>query len=331
VSVGLPVYNGEQYLAVALGSIVAQDHGNLEIIVSDNASTDRTQEIIAQFAAWDQRIRYTRNDRNIGAPANFNRCFELASGRYFMWMADDDVWDPSYVRKCVAALEANQDAVLACSRVRFIDQAGDPIEMDYTLADNPDLSNRSVIERVRTLTGRGGWYLIYGLIRREELARTRLMTERYGGDVVLVTELLLSGPFVLVPEILHWYRQIKGRSEADRVASLGIEIAALKTNWWPSTTLQEGLADAVRVARLSAMTKLRVQLEILLGAYARSTPISEQTRSETGPRVRYALHHGRPWEFVKYSTLWLLARTPRPVRRVAGAFARRAKGARIRS
>jgi glycosyltransferase involved in cell wall biosynthesis len=322
VSVGFPVYNGEEHLGEALASIVDQDYENLEIIVSDNASTDRTRDIVAEVAARDPRIRYSRSESNMGAPANFNRCLELATGSYFMWAADDDLRRPSYIRKCVSALQAHPDAVLACSQVRFIDEAGDLIAKDYTIFDNPDLSSRSVVDRVRTLVGRGGWYLIYGVMRRDAVARSRLYTGQYGGDVILDLELALMGPFVLVPEVLHLYRQIGGRTEADRVAGLDIEIAAFASNWWPYTLLQEGLSEAVAISRLPWPTKLRAQLEILLQAYVRDTPIGAHIRRETPARVRHAIRHGDVREFAKYAAAWLAGRIARGIRRDSGRIAR---------
>lgn len=83
VSIGLPVYNGEQYLAKALDSLLAQTFTDFEVIISDNASTDRTSEICAAYLERDPRIRYYRNQQNIGAAPNFNRTFELATGMYF--------------------------------------------------------------------------------------------------------------------------------------------------------------------------------------------------------------------------------------------------------
>jgi glycosyltransferase involved in cell wall biosynthesis len=87
VSIGLPVFNGEKYLAEALDSILSQTYRDFKLIISDNASTDRTEQICREYAAKDRRIRYYRNEKNIGAPKNFNRVFELSSGKYFRWDA----------------------------------------------------------------------------------------------------------------------------------------------------------------------------------------------------------------------------------------------------
>ena len=93
VSIGLPTHDGESLIAQALESLLAQDHEHLEIVVSDNASTDRTPEIVREFMRRDSRIRHERVEELLSAPRNFNRAFSLTSGRYFMWAADDDLWD----------------------------------------------------------------------------------------------------------------------------------------------------------------------------------------------------------------------------------------------
>ena len=112
VSVGLPVYNGERYLAEAIESVLRQTFADFELVISDNASTDRTAEICRSFARADGRVRYHRNEANLGALPNFNRVFDLGRGRYFKWAAHDDVLRPELLRRCVDVLEDNRDAVV---------------------------------------------------------------------------------------------------------------------------------------------------------------------------------------------------------------------------
>ena len=126
VSIGLPVYNGQHYLRQAIESIVNQTYRNFEVIICDNASTDDTPAICAEYAAREPRIRYHRQPQNIGATANFNRTFELASGPYFKWAAHDDVLEPTYLEKCVAVLEQTPDAVLCQSLVKMVTDQGGP-------------------------------------------------------------------------------------------------------------------------------------------------------------------------------------------------------------
>ena len=99
LSIGLPVYNGERYLAQVLDDLLAQTFADFEIIVSDNASTDRTPEICASRIKRDPRVRYFKNTRNVGAINNFNRVFHLSKAPLFKWVASDDVHRPTYLQK----------------------------------------------------------------------------------------------------------------------------------------------------------------------------------------------------------------------------------------
>src|SRR5262245_45018612 len=99
VSIGLPIFNGEKYVAQAFDSILAQTYADFELIISDNASTDQTEAICQAYANRDRRIRYYRNNRNLGAAANYNRVFDLSTGVYFKWAAHDDIVLPTFVTK----------------------------------------------------------------------------------------------------------------------------------------------------------------------------------------------------------------------------------------
>src|SRR4029434_7870788 len=124
LSIGMPVYNGGQYLASALESLLNQDSPRLELIVSDNASTDDTEDICRRFVRKDSPITFRRNETNVGAAANFNAVFELSRGHYFMWAAHDDLWHPTYARRCVEMLKQDADIVLCSSDVNFVDECG---------------------------------------------------------------------------------------------------------------------------------------------------------------------------------------------------------------
>src|SRR5262245_59916256 len=113
VSIGVPVYNGEDDLPHAVESLLAQSYSNLEIIISDNASTDRTQQIALELAARDRRVRYHRLDRNIGATGNFDRVRDLATGEYFMWTGADYIRPRDSIKLLLEALMRNPRAVMA--------------------------------------------------------------------------------------------------------------------------------------------------------------------------------------------------------------------------
>jgi glycosyltransferase involved in cell wall biosynthesis len=308
VSIGLPVYNGATYLATALDALLAQDFTDFELIVSDNASTDRSPDICAEYARRDPRIRFVGNDTNVGATANFNRTFELASGRYFMWAADDDLWDPRFLRTCVDALEAKPDAVLAATSIRFIDETGEAIDLDYGIYDNPDLSSRSVANRVRKYLRRGGWYLTYGLIRADALRQTSLFQNVYGPDVVLVLELALLGPFVKVPEVLYWYRQFGTRTEADRAARQGLP-SGIGKQLFPGSLLAENLAAAIRRARLPWLTRQALLAELFRTAYVEDPIWRGRVRPELPGRLRQGVRERSFPQVAKFATLEGLARS----------------------
>jgi glycosyltransferase involved in cell wall biosynthesis len=204
VSIGLPVYNGENYLRQATESLLTQDYGNFELIISDNASTDATFIICQEYQATDQRIRLYKNDSNMGAVNNFNKVFRLSSGKYFMWAAHDDLWDKSYISKCVAKLEANPAAVLCISEVLLIDAFGTAWDPNHSGMETVGLD---VSERVQMLISRFFWHEMYGIIRSDCLRRTNLLVDKFGPDLILLMELLLLGDFVKIPEKLFMYRR----------------------------------------------------------------------------------------------------------------------------
>jgi glycosyltransferase involved in cell wall biosynthesis len=340
VGIGLPTHNGEPFIAQALEALLAQDHRDVEILVSDNASTDRTPEIVRDFMRRDSRIRLERSDQLVTAPANFNRAFALSGGPLFMWAADDDLWHPSYVRRCVAALAADPLAVMACTRLRFIDPGGALLDSDYGRYDNPDLSSRSLVQRVRILLRRGGFYQVYGLARREALLRTHLFQEIHGPDVVLTLELAMLGPIVLVPEALFFYRRFPERTEATRVERQGGIPDASQAVAERMTRLEEALSAAVGRSALSAPEKLRLRAEILRAAYVADTPMRSRTRKEVAGRAANAWHERDPGGVVKFGLAWTIERSRElpgsgrrsvaRARRLAGQARRRLAGPRDR-
>jgi len=303
VTVGLPTHNGEAFLETVLEGLVSQDHANLEIVVSDNASTDRTPEIVREFMRRDHRVRLLRSDTLVTAAQNFNRVFRATSGTYFMWAADDDLRDRAYVRRCLSALESDRSAVMACTNFRFIDPAGAILDRDYDRYDNPDLSSPSVVQRVRLLLRRGGWYEVYGLARREALERTHLFRDTYGPDVMLVLELAMLGPIRLVPETLFFFRQIAGRSEQDRAERQGgiDDVGAILGT--RLTHLQESMSATVASSGLAWPLKLRLRVEILWAVYVEDTPIGLRARAEIRERAAAARRDRDVTAIAKYGVV----------------------------
>jgi glycosyltransferase involved in cell wall biosynthesis len=206
VSIGLPVYQGENYLEKALDSLLNQTFTDLEIIISDNASSDRTQEICLEYAAKDSRVHYYHNEENLGAAVNYNRVFQLSSGKYFKWAAHDDVCAPEYLEKCVEILDHNPDVVLVYPKAYLIDEAGKQLKV-YT--ENIAIEADKPHQRLYQLLETYGWFhgtQAFGLARRNALEKTLLIGNYPQADRVLLAELSLLGKFFEVPEYLFYRR-----------------------------------------------------------------------------------------------------------------------------
>lgn len=139
VSIGIPVRNGARYLAETIDSVLSQTYTDFELIISDNASSDQTSEICKNYAENDSRVRYYRNDRNIGAAKNFNRAFALSSGEYFKWLSSDDTITARFLERSVELLDSDRALVLACTRYSVCDEFMNTVvtrESDYSLIDS---------------------------------------------------------------------------------------------------------------------------------------------------------------------------------------------------
>jgi glycosyltransferase involved in cell wall biosynthesis len=208
ISIGLPVYNGGKYLRFALNSILSQTFTDFELIISDNASTDATQEICREHAAKDGRIRYYRNESNIGAAGNYNRVFELSSAGYFKWASHDDEFHSSLLEKCLKVFEQSPPStVLAFSKAAIIDETGCVVDL------SPDTIESSATQpflRLGSLLYHAKYaHPLWGLIKSDALRRTRLLGN-FEADHILLAELALLGECIEIPEVLYQERRHAG-------------------------------------------------------------------------------------------------------------------------
>jgi glycosyltransferase involved in cell wall biosynthesis len=209
VSVGLPVYNGEPFLTEAIDSILNQTFEDFELIISDNASSDRTEEICQSYAAKDRRVTYHRNEKNLGAARNFNWVFEKSSGEYFKWAAHDDLLRPDYLAMCVEVLDQDPSVVLCYPRARVIDENG-MVLADYDVKLNTDSPRPQ--DRYYDLIGvLNRCYEVFGLIRSNDLRMTSRIGNYAVSDRVLLAELGLRGRFYEIPERLFSPRSHPGK------------------------------------------------------------------------------------------------------------------------
>lgn len=204
VSIGMPVFNGERYIAETLDSLLVQTFEDFELIISDNASTDQTEQICRSYVHRDRRVRYFRNSINLGAAANYRLSFELSSGKYFRWANSDDLFAAESLARCVEVLDHEPAVVLVYPKTKFIDEYGLFIS-DYE--DNLNLQSNSASERFVQVFERLGYVnAIYGLMRTDILRKTRLLRNFAGGDIPLMAELTLYGKFWEIPEFLFFRR-----------------------------------------------------------------------------------------------------------------------------
>lgn len=204
VSIGLPVFNGENYLREALDSILSQTYTDFELIIIDNASTDQTQQICQKYSAKDNRIRYYRNKQNIGAMKNFNNVFRLSSGEYFKWIAHDDVYSPTFLAECVDVLDRNPSVVVAHSKTACINKNSKVIgAYHYSLK----ISSQKPHERFgHLLNVYSPAWAIFGLMRSSALKKTPLLRNYIGSDMNLLAEISLMGQIYEIPKYLFFRR-----------------------------------------------------------------------------------------------------------------------------
>ena len=205
VSIGMPVYNGENFIKEAIDSILAQTFKDFELIISDNASTDGTAEICRAYATKEQRIRYYRNEHNLGAAKNYNRVFELSSGEYFRWAAHDDVLAPELIERCVEVLDQDLSVVLCYSKAGKIDQNSALVG----IYDDSEMKvdSQKPHERFHDLISIPHICIsIFGLIRASALNTTPLIASYVTSDRILLGELSLMGRFYILPEQLFCRR-----------------------------------------------------------------------------------------------------------------------------
>jgi glycosyltransferase involved in cell wall biosynthesis len=205
VSIGVPVFNGEGFLEVALDSFRAQTFSDFELIISDNASNDGTQAICEAYVRRDGRIRYIRQKSNIGAPRNWNVLVHEARGIFFKWASANDYCSPMMLQECIDVMKADPGVVLCYGRTQLVDENEERIaiyEQDISFdEDRPSERFASVCNQL------GLNNLQCGVFRLDVLRRTRLDRLYPSGDLALIAELALYGRLKVIPKILLFRRQ----------------------------------------------------------------------------------------------------------------------------
>jgi hypothetical protein len=267
VTIGLPVFNGERYLAETLESILAQDFEDFELVVADNASTDRTRDIVRRFAERDHRIRLVTSDENRGAAWNFSRLVAQARGEYFKWASGDDLVRPQYLSRCVQVLDDDAGVVLAYARTSLIDADGGWLR-DHD--DGMHLPQEQAWSRLRDFAmNRWLCNACFGVMRTDVMRSTGLIGPTVSSDVTFLAEMALAGKIHEVPDRLFLRRVV------DTSCGLG-ELSRAEVSAW--------FDPRRRVSRTPPM--LRVFRDIERVIWRTRAPLADRAR--TSAQFTYA-------------------------------------------
>lgn len=281
VTVGLPVYNGEAYLAAAIDSILEQDYQDLELLIADNGSTDGSLRIAEAAAARDPRVRVHASPENRGAAWNYNRLVSLAQGEYFKWAAHDDVLRPAFLSRCVEVLDSRQDVVLVYTRAVDIDERDEVVhEYDlpaYATSGSPSVRARTVLLRPSPC------FESFGLMRTAQLRTTGCIGAYTSSDRTLFLELSMLGLFFEVPEVLFLHRQHPERSVArysdDRARNVWFDPSWKGRPSAPRWRLLREYVAAVRRSPLPVAQQLRVAGVLPAWVYANRRTLAREAAS----------------------------------------------------
>jgi glycosyltransferase involved in cell wall biosynthesis len=286
LSIGLAVYNGENYLAESLEALLGQTYTDFELIISDNASADGTADICRRYAEQDSRIRYFRQPSNIGSARNHNFTIEQARGELFKTASHDDLYARDLLERCIVALDEYPQVVLAHSWSAVIDGDGKLTELvPYPVAtDAPRAS-----ERFRSMLFDGWGDDEGGVVRMDVLRQTPLHGSYHFADRTFTAELALHGPFYMVPDWLYFRREhagqagkrktVRGRCanlDPRRANRLRHPVARLYAEYFLS------YATAIRRAPLSASERAECHRELARFAVGRALPVVSRTLSRSG-------------------------------------------------
>jgi len=284
VSIGMPVRNGETFLREALDCLLTQTFTDFELCISDNQSTDRTEEVCRSYADRDERIRYRRQAENLGAVGNFNYVFAHTRGEYFKWASCDDVCHPTFLARCVEALDDRPDAVWCHSDSDMIDVNGQswldhmPIDDEEVEIDHQgkrgwkghprsDFNHDRPSRRFAGVLMGTRWSVdSYGLFRRDALQKTGMLVNLYGSEKVLIGEVSMIGEMAWVPEMLFSQRVHSGASSYIDSADAQQEFIDARTSRRFISTRQALLKahiGAVRHANLSIRERIVCYLVII--------------------------------------------------------------------
>lgn len=297
VSIGIPVRNGGRFIADAIEAALAQSVTDIEVVISDNGSSDDTERICRAFAARDPRVRYDRSEDNLGAARNFDRVLQLSRGEYFAWLPADDLIAPAFVERTLALLERTPGAVGACTLGAFVDGRGRHL---HHSAEFLPAGGWPADPRMRVSTfldwayrdGRAAMVTVLGLWHAETLRSVRPLGSYYGSDWVLCAELATRGSIELVSEPLATYRRHE-ESSSSTAGALASRVqqrhfnphsqGALAT-WWNRRQRHAELVVTIARSPLPMTTRARLLIDLARHSLVVGAWRARRVTARLGPR-----------------------------------------------
>lgn len=283
VTLGVPVYNGELYLVETLESLLAQDYADFELVISDNASTDGTAEICRRYVEKDPRVRYVRNQRNMGGAYNYNRLVELARGAYFKWASADDVCAPRLLSSCVEVLDAHPDVVLAYVSTVMMDADGreiGPQESGLHLPQPEPWQRMAGFAQRRRLCNP-----CFGVMRTEVARGTSLIAPYVSSDITFLAEMAVAGAIHEVAEPL-FFRRVTETS-----CGQGTLTRAQVLSWFDPTARRGHRFPMVRV--LVEIERAILRSELTPADKLRTVAVFTPAWTERRSRVQYGTNRDK--------------------------------------
>lgn len=240
ILIGMPVYNGGKHIGETIESILGQTFEDFNLLISDNASTDDTEKVCRYYADKDPRIIYYRQADNLGMAPNFNYVFRPGNSPYFKWAAHDDILKPEYLSRCIEWLDRDSSlSMVHCPTLR-IDNYSNELGTYVDIG----LASDRISERFWRVLWTVNIYEIYGVMRSEYVAKTKLAGSYFGSERNILADMLLQGKIGYLDEALFARRDHEGSltamhieskeqgdfSKRQEVHASGVKVSAIQTS-----------------------------------------------------------------------------------------------------
>lgn len=169
LTIGMPVFNDIDFIEFSLKSILNQDMTDFILIISDDGSDDGSEALCKKYEQMDSRVQYIRQPINLGISKNMEFLLAQSKTEFFMWAADDDLWDKSFTRNLISLLEENKNAICAFSKYDLIDEKGLTIEFERDF----DYSYKNCYGQVKKLINSADDGFGYGVFRTNKIRDVR--------------------------------------------------------------------------------------------------------------------------------------------------------------